>query len=132
MKKQKAIMVAIFTDFVANLIVYYIFSTPKLQDMSTVALILIVSFVICGLISIGFIILWDKLQRFNHAIIDNIYAQANLNQDILAKPENADICDKYYNSLDAIKRYRPYNQSELNDLYIFDPKNPHKANNQNA
>jgi len=89
-------------------------------------IILIVSGIIVLLIVIVGIILYDKIQRFSRAVIDNIYAQGNLNEGLLAKPENADVKKKYDEALDVIKKYRPYKKKELKDLFIFDPNNPHQ------
>jgi hypothetical protein len=125
MKIIKDLFVAVVTDAIINGVPYYILQKNN-KDMS---LIFIVSAIICLLIAICFIILYNKLQRFSRSVIDIIFSQANLNEELLKKPENSDIKEKYLADFDSIRKYRPFTKDELNGLYAFDPKNPHKPNN---
>jgi hypothetical protein len=84
------------------------------------------------IIAICFIILWEKFQKFSRAVIDVIFSQATLNEEFLSKPENSDIKERYMKALNVIKKYRPYTPDELNNLYVLDPKNPHRPNNLNT
>lgn len=128
MKIFKELFIAVIADVIANGMAYYFLQKNGIDML----IIFIISALICLLVAICFIILYEKFQKFSRAVIDIIYSQANLNEELLKKPENSDIKERYLVALDAIKKYRPYTKNELNDLYALDPKNPHKPNNLNT
>ena len=68
------------------------------------------------------------MKKFSRAVIDNTHAQAILNRKLLEMPDADKIQKKYKEDFKAITNYRPYGEKELEGLYIFDPKNPHRDN----
>jgi cell shape-determining protein MreC len=93
--------------------------------------IFIISAIICIAGTVAILYLYEKLRRFSSAVIDELNSHTQLIDSILDKPENKDLKDQLLQTLNTLKRYRPYTMSELNDLYILDRKNAHLTNEPN-
>ena len=124
---KKNLLIAIPVEIVITGGTGLILNNNKMQTW----IILIIIGVFIVLVTIGYFSLIEKLRKFSKSVIDNIHAQANLNQEILGKPENSDMRENYLQVLKVIKKYRPYIKEELDGLYIFDPQNPHKDSIKN-
>ncbi len=119
---KKNLLIAIPIEIIITGVTGLILNNDKME--TSIIILFIGLFVV--LTTIGYFSLIEKLGKFSRSVIDNIHAQANLNQSMLSKSENADVREEYLQVLEVIRKYRPYKKQVLDGLYIFDPKNPHK------
>jgi len=74
--------------------------------------------------TIAYFSLYEKLQKFSKAVIENTFHQSRFNQMVFKR--HPEMIDEYNKTLENIKNYRPYSKEEYDHLFVFDSKNPHK------
>lgn len=85
-------------------------------------------FIITGIIIFGvavaFIILYDKLQKFNRQIFVMINDLMQMNKRILSQAHNQNIAPEYNEFINQADEYGFIDYEAFLDSFIFDKKNP--------
>ena len=120
MRTKLEISIAFIADLIINGVPYYIL---KQKQVDMAGIFIITGIIIFG-VAVAFIILYDKLQKFNRQVFVMINDLMLMNKKVLSQEHNQNIALEYSEFIKNADEYGLIDYEAFLDSFVFDKKNP--------